>query len=176
MTTLSPSIPMFGALIGYVAIAITFVVVVCWMLYAIVSELAGLGEQKHFIRHGTLALASLAGGIVLMSHGYSFILATVIAGGTGMAIWFMVITSRDPSLHAEPERTSSSRPINYDPPNFERYANSLPGLKQQLIGMMKGDRKAAHNMVLYEKSVLASGHPEAWYWKAAIQRLERDRR
>lgn len=176
LTTLSPSIPMFGALIGYVAIAITFVVVACWMLYAIVSELAGLGEQKHFIRHGTLALASLAGGIVLMSHGYSFFLATVIAGGSGMALWFMVITVRDANLQGESESTSSHRPASYEAPNFERYANSLPGLKQQLIGMMKGDRKAAHNMVLYEKSVLASGHPEAWYWKAAIQRLERDRR
>ena len=30
-------------------------------------------------------------------------------------------------------------------------------------------------MVLYEKSVLASDHPEAWDWKAASQRLERGR-
>jgi len=163
---------MFGELIGYVAIAITFVVVVCWMLYAIVSELAGLGEQKHFIRHGTLALASLAGGIVLIFHGYSFVLATVIAGGTGMTIWFMVITARNPNLRAESDRASDS----YESPKFQRYADSLPDLKKQLIGMLRGDRKAAHNMVLYEKSMLASGHPEAWYWKAAIQRLERDRR
>jgi len=36
-------------------------------------------------------------------------------------------------------------------------------------------RLAIFSMVLYEKSVLASGHPEAWYRKAAIQRLERGR-
>lgn len=163
---------MLGELISYVAIAISFVVVICWMLYAPISELAGLGERRHFIRHGTLALASLVGGIVLTFHGFSFIFATVIAGGTGMTLWLMIVGSREPNARSESDRA----PNSYESPKFQRYADSLPDLKKQLIGMLRGDRRAASAMVQYEKDVLPGGHPEAWYWKAAIQRLERDRR
>lgn len=175
---------MFEMLVVSIGLAFLFTVVICWILYALTSELGGLKPaqrrvaQRHMMKYGTLALAALTFTIVLLFHGFSFLLAIGIAGGSGLLIFiFMAVPSETfanrPSAHSP---STSYCPTPYESPNFERYANSLPGLKQQLIGMLRGDRRAAHSMVLYEKSVLAGGHPEAWYWKAAIQRLERDRR
>jgi hypothetical protein len=161
------------------AIALAFTLVICGIVYAFVSDLGGLKPAQRRVmrrrmrKYGFLALMAAAFIALLVLHGYGFILATVIVGGVGLLIVIFMFAPREISTDGE---SNSYRNSGSYEPNFERYAASLPGLKQQLIRMLQGDRRAAHDMVLYEKSVLPSGYPEAWYWKAAIQRLERDRR
>ncbi|HEY9751156.1 MAG TPA: hypothetical protein V6C63_20905 [Allocoleopsis sp.] len=175
---------MLEMLILAIVIALIFTAVVCWILYALVGEMGWIKPaprrlaRKRMVRRGILLLCALSLGAALLSHGVSLLPAIIIAGGLALVIE-IIITNPDPSASSRPSVSASSSPRRYETveaPPFERYADSLPGLKHQLIGMLRGDRRAAHSMVLYEKSVLASGHPEAWYWKAAIQRLERDRR
>jgi hypothetical protein len=175
---------MFEILIWAIAIALVFTAVVCWILYALVGEMGWIKPaprrlaRKRMVRHGILLLGALSLGAALLLHGVSLLSAIIIAGGLALVIE-IIITNPTPSASSSSGGSASPSPRRYqtvEAPPFERYADSLPGLKKQLIGMLQGDRKAAHNMVLYEKSVLASGHSEAWYWKAAIQRLERDRR
>lgn len=170
---------MFEMLIGAIAIALAFTVVICGIVYAFVSDLGGLKPaQRRVVRrrirkYGFLAFTAVAFVAALMLHGYSFMLAMIIVGGGGLLILIFMFA------HGETLTDGQSAPVvksvSYES-SFERYADSLPGLKAQLIRMLQGDRRAAHDLVLHEKSILPGGHPEAWYWKAAIQRLERDRR
>nr|WP_290226322.1 hypothetical protein [Trichocoleus desertorum] len=175
---------MFEILILVSVIALTFTAVVCWILYALVGEMGWIKPaprrlaRKRMVRHGLLLLCALSLGAALLSHGVSLLSAILIAGGLALVIE-IIITNPTPSASSSSGVSASSSTRGYETveaPPFERYAGSLPGLKNQLIGMLQGDRRAAHSMVLYEKNVLPGGHPEAWYWKAAIQRLERDRR
>lgn len=168
---------MVEMLVGSLAIALAFTLVICGIVYAFVSDLGGLKPaQRRVLRrrirkYGFLAITLAACIAVLIFQGYSFILATVIVGGGSLLILIFIFVPREATTDEQPNKNS----VSYES-NFERYADSVSGLKQQLIRMLQGDRRAAHNMMLYEKRVLPSGHPEAWYWKAAIQRLERDRR
>lgn len=169
---------MVEMLIGSIAIALAFTLVICGIVYAFVSDLGGLKPaQRRVLRrrirkYGFLAITLAACIAVLIFHGYSFILATVIVGGGSLLILIFIFAPREATTDEQPTYKNS---VSYES-NFERYADSVSGLKQQLIRMLQGDRRAAHAMVQYEKNVLPGSHPEAWYWKAAIQRLERDRR
>lgn len=166
-------------LIGSIASALAFTIVICGIVYAFVSDLGGLKPaQRRVVRrrirkYGFLAFIAVAFVAVLMFHGYSFILAMAIVGGVSLLILIFMFAPSETST--EGQSTSVGKSVSYES-SFERYADSLPGLKTQLIRMLQGDRRAAHDLVLHEKSILPGGYPEAWYWKAAIQRLERDRR